>query len=279
MIVTLLYVLNVICSSGQSALSKQYSRIGGDSSVFNINRAASGMVLFLIFGIFSTFIFNIPTIIYGACYGIMLCISMHSGFKALSIGPMALTSIIASFSLIIPFIFGIIFWNEHLNEFKIIGIILLLISIFLINIKKEKGFSKKWLFYALLTLVANGICSIIQKLHQIKYPSMYKTEFMFWALLCVFIIISITSIIKKNEKTKFKFSLLGTLAGIANCLANYIVLYLSATENASVLFPITSIAKIFAVWLIGVLFFKEKIRSVQAFGLIIGVISVVLLKI
>jgi len=50
-------------------------------------------------------------------------------------------------------------------------------------------------------------------------------------------------------------------------------------ENASVLFPIISISNIIAVWFIGIVFFKERLRCLQAVGLITGVISVVLLKI
>jgi drug/metabolite transporter (DMT)-like permease len=238
-----------------------------------------GTLLFLVLGLVSGFSWHFYTMLFGAIYGISLCISMHTGFKALSIGPMALTSVIASFSLIIPFVFGIAFWNESLTGLKFIGIIFLLISILLINIKKENGFSAKWLFYALITLLSNGICSVIQKMHQVKFPSLYKTEFMFWALLCVSIVLLITHNAKRNKKTPLKFSLLGTFSGVANCLANYIVLYLSSTENASVLFPIVAIANIIAVWIIGIFFFKERLRLLQTVGLFIGVISIVLLKI
>ena len=145
--------------------------------------------------------------------------------------------------------------------------------------KKENGFSAEWLFYALTTMLTNGICSVIQKIHQIEFPTLYRTEFMFWALLCVSIILMITHNTKKNRKVKFELSLLGIASGVANCCANYIVLFLSATENASVLFPIIAIAKIIAVWVIGIVFFKERLRALQTIGLIIGVVSVVLLKI
>ncbi len=277
--ILILYSLNVLCSAGQSALGKQYARRGGESLPFNINKAVIGTILFLVLGLMSGFSWHFETMLFGIGYGISLCISMHTGFKALFIGPMALTSVIASFSLIIPFLFGIVFWNESLTLLKFIGIILLLISVLFINIKKENGFSAKWLFYALTTLLTNGVCSVIQKMHQVKFPSLYKTEFMFWALLCVSIILLVTYKTKGDNHTNLKFSLLGTASGIANCLANYIVLYLSATENASVLFPIVAIANIIAVWIIGILFFKERLRLLQTIGLFIGIISVVLLKI
>jgi multidrug transporter EmrE-like cation transporter len=69
------------------------------------------------------------------------------------------------------------------------------------------------------------------------------------------------------------------LAGITSCSSTYIVLYLSAAENASVLFPIVSIAQMIAVWGIGVLCFKEKLKLLQTIGLVIGIASIVLLKI
>lgn len=277
--IPVLYLLNVVCSAGQSALGKQYAKCGGKSLPFNMNKAVIGTILFLALGWINGFSWHVQTILLGIGYGISLGISMHTGFKALSIGPMALTSIIASFSLIIPFLFGIILWNESLTLLKFFGAVLLLLSIFLINIKKENGFSAKWLFYALTTMLTNGICSVIQKMHQIEFPALYRTEFMFWALLCVSMILLITHNTKRNRKVKFKLSLLGIASGIANCCANYIVLFLSTTENASVLFPIIAVANIITVWVIGILFFKERLRALQTIGLVIGVVSVVLLKI
>ena len=187
-----------------------------------------------------------------------------------------------SLSLIIPLLFGVCFWNETLTRWNLIGIVLLLSSILLINAKREKGFSVEWMVYTLLTLIANGIFSIVQKLHQMRFPTLYRNEFMFWAMLCVVVILLMTVLPGKKSgdgKIRPTFSVLGALSGVLNCLANYIVLYLSATENASVLFPIVSVANIMMVWLIGIVFFKERLRSTQILGLIIGVTSVVLLKI
>ena len=274
----LLYLLNVACSSGQSALVKQYAKSGGGSVVFNINKAVAGNVVFIIWGLIQGFSLHLPTVFWGIGYGVSLCISMYTGFKALAIGPMALTSIIASFSLLIPFFFGVCFWNEPLTFYGISGIILLLFAILMINEKKVDGVSFKWLIYTMATLIANGICSIIQKYHQIKFPSLYRTEFMVFALLSVLIILTVTLKLDHAQKQKFKFSWSGIISGVLNGAANYIVLFLSATENASVLFPIVSVANIAAVWVIGIIFFKEKLTVFQTIGLVLGMASIVLLK-
>lgn len=274
----LLYLSNILCASGQSALSKQYARRGGDARSFNLNKALMGTVLFLAYGLMAGFSLHLPTALWALAYGLSLCLSMHAGFKALSMGPMSLTSIIASFSLVVPFFFGICFWDEPMTAYKALGLALLLVSILLINLRREAGLSLGWLFFALLTLVTNGICSVLQKVHQLQFPRLYRTEFMVWSLLCVLVILSVTGTVQKAPGPRFRFSAAGLAAGGMNALANYIVLYLSATENASTLFPIVSMANIIAVWLIGLFLFRERLKPAQLLGLLVGMLSVLLLK-
>lgn len=203
---------------------------------------------------------------------------MRTGFKALEKDPMALTSVIASFSLVIPFVFGIFVWGEVLSPCGAVGILLLASSIILLNIKRESGLTVGWSVYALLTLLTNGICSVIQKYHQLLYSEAYRTEFLISALLCV---LFFTFIMYSADKSRqpFTFCADGTVAGIMNGGANYIVLCLAATEKATVLFPVLSVANIIAVWVIGTFVFSEKIRKIQLVGFFIGILSVVLLNI
>lgn len=277
--IAVFYLLNVVCSAGQSAFSKQYAKGNGSPLVFNQNKALAGLAVFLVWSLLQGFSFHWPTLLFGAGYGIFLCISMHTGFRALAMGPMALTSILASFSLLVPFFFGVFFWQEPLTVFGILGMGLLLLSIVFINGKKASGLSFRWFLYALATLLTNGICSVIQKYHQMQYPAQYRTEFMVFALLSVWLLLWLSRLPKRQEKAPFFFNLHGLLSGMLNGAANYIVLFLSATENASVLFPIVSVANIAAVWMVGLLFFKEKLTVLQTVGLVLGVASIILLKI
>lgn len=275
----LLYFLNVTCSAGQSVLGKHYALKGGKASVFNINKALSGFLVFLLFGLWSGLSFHVPTCLLGVGYGMSLCLSMHAGFQALSVGPMALTSIVASFSLIIPFVFGITVWNEKLSAYAMIGMVFLLTAIVLLNFKKEGGISFKWSLFAFLTLFSNGICSLIQKFHQLYYPGKYRTEFMLFALLCVLFILTASAVVKHHKNQPFKFSAYGLASGVMNSAANYIVLYLSATEKASILFPIVSVVNVIAVWIAGRIVFQERLKFVQGIGLVSGIIAIVLLNI
>ena len=273
--VAILYFLNVVTAAGQSTLSKLHARAGGDADSFNINKAFSGLLSFCILGLIFDLSFHPPTFLLAILYGIFLHVSMYAGFQALALGPMALTSILASFSLVLPMLFGLLFWGEKLSIFGIFGIPLLLAAIILIGFKKEGPLSFRWLHFAFLTMAANGICSIIQKLHQRLFPQAYRFEFMIFAFGTVLVLLFIVSLCKKSTA---RFSLNGALAGILNGATNYIILLLAALVNASILFPMISITNIIAILLIGTIFFKEKLRRLQILGLAFGIISIILLN-
>lgn len=274
----LLYLLNISALTGQAALSREYGTKGGDTNNFNINMALSGVIAFLCFCLVGGFKLHLPTLMFGAVYGVALCLSMYTGFKALATGPMALTSIIASFSLIIPFVFGVTVWNEVVTVYGMVGVILLLAAIVLINMKKEGNTTLKWLIYALLTLLTNGVCSIVQKYHQLYYPTLYRSEFMLFALFTVLVILVAVKLLGKKQ-VPFKFSWMGLASGALNGAANYSVMLLVATQNASVLFPVLSVGKIIAVWLWGRLVYKEDLKPTQLIGLVLGTAAIVLLNI
>lgn len=272
-----LYLLNVLCSCGQSTLGKLYARRGGNAAVFNANKAIAGAAVFLLAGLIRGLHAHWASWGFGLAYGVALCISMHTGFRALATGPIALTSIIASFSLIIPFLFGIAVWQESLTVGGGFGIALLLAAIALLGGRREGGLSLRWSLYALATLAANGVCSLIQKYHQLAYPGLYRTEFMLAALATV-LALSIGMHGVQKPRPPFALSGVGLCSGVMNGAANYIVLYLAATEKASVLFPMVSVANAIAVWLVGRFLFREKLRPLQAVGLLCGIAAVWLLN-
>jgi len=102
---------------------------------------------------------------------------------------MALTSMLVSFSVIIPLIWGITVGNETLKNLQYLALVLFFLAIILTNADKIKA--KKttqtnyclWLLFVGITFACNGICSILQKQHQTLYPKAYSREFMLFAML------------------------------------------------------------------------------------------------
>lgn len=275
----LLYFLNVACSAGQSTLSKYYASNGGNANIYNINKVGAGALVFLAMGLLRGLSFHLPTALLGMGYGTCLYVSNFAGFTALAMGPMALTSIIASFSLVIPFLVGITLWGEALSLWGAVGIGLLLCSIVLINFKPGgERISLKWLFFSFLTFFSNGISSIVQKQHQLLWPGSFRTEFMLFAMLWGSVLLALTVLVRGTVRTEVRFCVHGASAGLIEGIANYVVLYLAATQDASVLFPVVSVAKIIAVWAIGRIGFKEQLKPAQTLGLLAGIAAIVFLN-
>lgn len=272
----LLYLTNALCYAGQSATGKLHAAKGGHAHGFNFFKAISATALFFLWCILKGSQFHFPTLGYGIVYGIFLMASMHCGFCALSFGPLSMTSMVAAMSLVVPLFWGLLFWEERLTLLAITGILLLIVAIFFICSPKKEKLSKKWLFYSVATLLCNGICSVVQKYHQRSYPGNFQPEFMFFAMSTVSLIL--VFVMFGNRKPMGKPMVLGTLSGIFNGLANFSVLFLAATENATSLFPLISAGNIMIACVVGFFFFHDHIQPRQLLGLFSGIAGMILLK-
>ena len=278
MIWTMLAILTSLCNVCQSTFTKlASSKKETPLMSFNSIKVGAAFVLFLLLSLKGSAL-HLPTILFASIYGILLFFSTLFGYLALKSGSMALTSLIVSYSVIIPCLFGFIFLGEELTTLKLSGIICLFVSMFLLrkkseNIKAEKG----WILYIAITFCCNGICSIIQKIHQIQYPAMYVNEFTVSSLFVAFIIFAIMSITKKETKSVPSKGY-GALAGILMGTGNYLTLILSSKMDATVLFPLITISAMLINVTISKLLFKDKFNLIQLFGMALGIVSVLLIK-
>lgn len=101
----LLFFLNAICYAGQSGTGKLYAAKGGQAESFNFSKALAAAALFFIWVLVRGGI-HWQTLPLAVLYGLFLTLSMHTGFQALSCGPMALTGILVAMSLVIPMFWG-----------------------------------------------------------------------------------------------------------------------------------------------------------------------------
>lgn len=283
--VVCIYLLIVLSSVTQSATTKLFNQSDSHSEVFNAIKSCSALVLFALIAAFD-FRLHLPTLLFGFLYGACLCVSMYAGYQALCRGPMALTSMLVSFSVVIPLIWGITVGNETLKMMQYPALVLLFFAIILTNIDKIKAPKNTqanygvWLLFVGITFVCNGACSILQKQHQTLYPEAYSREFMLFAMLLCSVIFSISALrkISPKELKTVKGKRYGMLSGLANGAASFLTLVLAGFENASVLFPIISVGTILAALLCGRLLFKEKLKANHYVALVAGITAVVLLK-
>ena len=135
--VIVVYFLIILASVTQSATAKLFNRNCALPAAFNAIKSCTALILFALVAVFG-FCFHLPTVLFGILYGTCLCISMYAGYQALCRGPMALTSMLVSFSVVIPLIWGITVGNETLKTMQYPALILLFLAIIMTNVDKMK---------------------------------------------------------------------------------------------------------------------------------------------
>ena len=214
-------------------------------------------------------------------------------FLAIKEGPLSITTLVTSYSLLIPSVYGLIAWNEPFTYLLTIGILLLAISVFLVQLEpkskteasdaaEKKPLSAKWALYASLAFLGNGGCTVFQKDQQLKFNGAYKNEFMIVALLVTFLLVSACALIfeKRESITHIKRgALLSSVGGVANAAVNLFVMILSLRMAASVMFPIISAGGIVMSSVLSMTVYKEKLSLYQKLGMLLGILAIVVLNI
>ena len=167
---------------------------------------------------------------------------------SLKTGSLAITSLIFSYSLIIPTLYGLLFLNEKITALKCGGILILLISLFFVRAKTQ-GDTKtakptiKWVIYLIITFIANGMCSVIQNAQQRKFDGVQNSNFMIMALSLSTVILLVVSLVFERKSilnTLKKGIVLSAACGICNGATNYLVMTIIAVVATSVFFSVIS---------------------------------------
>lgn len=278
----LLLVCVIIFIPLQSVVKKPYTdkTKGKGAYTFTAMLSLTAFVFFLVTG--KGFVWNTAYLPYSIGFAVSYIFAGVFTVLAISEGSVSLTTLVLKYSLVLPTLYGIIL-GEPISVFLILGISLLLISMFLIN-KPVKGerFSIKWLIFALLALLGNGMCTITQKMHQQVHNNEFKNEFMLVALSVSFIVSMFLAVLNERRfiKSYIKVGIIpALLCGLMNGAVNLFVMILNNLIPASVMFPLISAGGIMVVYILSKIFYKEKLSKLQFIGLIVGIISVVFLSV
>ncbi len=211
---------------------------------------------------------------YGSCM-----ISLNA---AIATGPLSITSLMNSCSLIIPTMYGILFLKEPMKSTSYAGILFLLLAIFLVNVKKEKEsrVSLRWGIAVVTLFVANGMCSTVQKMQQVKCGGAYKNEMMIVALGLVVIFCVIVLLFRKTDWREecgkcYKYA---PVSGVANGALNLLVMITTAIMPSAVFFPLFSAGSMTVMFVISLVSYREKLTWAQKCGYFAGIVSVILLN-
>ena len=207
---------------------------------------------------------------------------------AIKCGSLAKTALIMSYSLLIPAFVGLIVLHEPLGATMIVGLVLLAVSLWLTNYRKDIGeqpqerVSLKWVFFLIIGFVGNGMCSTVQKLTpHFLGDDINQNLYMIMALGFSAVVLIAASFITRETDLKSILRVgtpLSLLCGVFNGGVNYLVIFLNPFIAASVMFPVLAAGEIILIFPYSLLVRKEKFTLAQWIGFIIGVLAVILLN-
>ena len=276
----------IICMSMQSVLKKGYSQKVGGGGVFTFSTVGS-LCACLFFAVKAllrhTLVFDWEILPFALMFAAAYISASVFNMLAIQTGSLSLTSLFLSYSLIIPTVYGLIFDGDKAGLTLFLGLGFLALSIALINSKKgESKITGKWVLFALLSFLGNGLCSTIQPEQTEIFSGKYDDSFMVIALLIVSVFNAIMMLTRERSEAPrlLKHGLwMMICAGTANGVVNMLVMVVTAAGvSKSLMFPLISAGGIVLTWVISLFFYKEKLTLKQNIGMVLGVISIVFLN-
>lgn len=285
----LLVLVAAIVHQGEGILVKKHDRESSGGFVFTSLISLCSMAFFLV----SLFVsreqaaFNLELFIFALLGGLCYASASYFTLVSLNSGPYAITMLVLSFSFVFQTLYGFLFLQEEVTVLAVIGIILTAISVYLCrgntnNSAEKKKASLLWIVALLISFFGSGFLGVLMKVQQLRFEGAHDNLFMVICLgtssLLLFIIgmIKDRSVLSRNLKRTVAYA---SLAGLCNGATNALHLVVNSLLPLSLASPLSSGAKIVAVFAVSRLVFKEKILLRRVFGLVLGVAAIVLLSI
>ena len=295
MIYYFLLVLSTLMSTGKAIFCKAIGTEGGSKKEKALLNFKAFVVAFLaallvtikdIGRLFDISAFSFTLSIF---FGLSIALTQIFQSKALGQGPASTVTLIYACGFLIPIFYGIFFWDESVSVFQWLGIALLLFSLTLCLLKKEKyrKFSS-WIPFAVAAMLGSGSSAIFQKTHQC---SDFSSEISFYLVFCLFfssVFTGVAYLVTKEEKNAkkeavdkkhafFKSFIIPACLGICVGLLNFLNLILSGNLPSVILFPIYNVGSMLLVILLSAIIYKDKMTALQKVGFFLGIAAILII--
>ena len=200
-------------------------------------------------------------------------------------GGMSVVSVASKMSVAIPVLFVIAYYDEPLGLLKIIGILMALVSVYLVSVRRRDGLSidMKFFIFPLLVFLGSGLIeSSIKFLENTYVPdseiSLFSANTFLFACLTGSLIFGYKALSGK-AKFSWKDILGGFLLGIPNYFSIYffiLALRIDGLDSSSI-FIINNVSIVLLSTLLGIVCFKERISPKNWIGIGIAILSILLI--
>lgn len=235
--------------------------------------------------------FDYPSggLIYAFLYACTFISAIMMLMKTLTLGAIGKTTLIVNLSMLLPMLLGVLFWDESMNLFNIIGIPCVLITLFL-SVPLKAGHEKangKWTVCVLITFLLDGLLSVIQKMFLRACGDEYSVSFVLVSavfglgitcLISLFFFIKDRSVSLPRKKSLVSFTVLALIVGASTAIATMFNMLSLTLIDGVIVFPVRQGGLILLITLYGILRYKDKFDLKTAAMLLFGLSGIILLN-
>lgn len=195
---------------------------------------------------------------------------------------LSVVSVATKMSVVIPIIFGLLYYNESLGILKGIGILLALFAVYLASIKNKHGLTiqKKNLIFPLLVFLGSGIIDTGIKFIEEGFVAPEDVAIFSSTLFYAAGSIGLLALLFQKIRGTLKFELKSILGGIALGIPNFFSLYFlvgalrSDIMESSGIFTVNNIGIVTLSTFVAILLFKEKLIPKNWLGILLALLSI-----
>lgn len=297
MLIILLLIISDAASLTNSGVSKlaasRYLSHSADTATHVVRVSITTCITLMLATLFPNPVFGNAfyqlsgfTALFGVLFGLIVALQGNLNVRALAAGPLSLTTLISScVATMVPVFAGSLFWKETISLKQWIGIALLLCAmVLLMNPKLDKRITKRWCFLTLFSSLCGGSVGVMQKIHQSSEHKGERAGFLVVAFAVYAVVMLFVSHASRKHVTspapwfRGKIVLLGAIVGVCTTTVHLLNLYLSGALSAVIVFPLLNGIPLLGSMLIGIIFFREKVKLNNLIGFIIGILSLLLVS-
>lgn len=227
---------------------------------------------------------SLPTILCAAAYAVTVFSLQALSVAAMTVGPMSLTSLMVLYGMIIPSLAGPVFWHEPFGIFQVIGMLMMLISIWMLLDKENSNTAKKsWAIMAGICFLLSGMAGVIEKVYQSTEGREERLMFQLVACAMMFVFSLIGCLCVRNRTTKSIASkpvlFLGAASGMIVSVYSQTNLTLAGNLDSLIYYPVANGGALLLTVLISATVFREQVTGKRLTGFLLGLCAITLLSI
>jgi len=288
----LMILVAVVLLALQFCTNKFYQlRFGNAVTASLLFTALNGLVTALLFFCIGGFRLTVTpySLLMAAVIAVLCCSYTLIGFKMFALGNMSVyTMFLMLGGMLLPYLYGVLWLDEDITLWRVLGVILLALSMVFpaLGVKDDESKKKTRMLFLLLCLVVftlNGFVSITSKMHQISDRLIVgENDFVILsnglnglissAALFIMCLTHRTAPLSQPLTGRSMGLIAGIIGASAACNGTSYMLQLIGAANvpASVLYPMVTGGMMVLSAVAGMIFFREYPDKKTGFGLILS---------